>query len=99
MAVSSEGLSVNEHLRDDVDGLLAGESEELGNDGGGSELDEDNVVESDAVERVLEGHASLDFVRHDHRGEDVLDGEGGFASGDVGSGDPVRNGHDRSTEV
>jgi predicted thioredoxin/glutaredoxin len=60
-------------LRDDVDGLVSGETEELRDDGGGGELDEDNVVESDAVEGVLESHAALDLVGLDHRFEDVLD--------------------------
>lgn len=97
VSVSSEGLSVDEDLGDDVDSLFASESEELGNDRGGGELDKDDVVESDSVERVLESHATLDLVSHDHRGEDVLDGEGGFAGSDVGSRDPVGDGHDRST--
>ena len=96
VAVGPEALSINKDLGDDVDGLVAREAEELGDDGGGGELDEDDVVESDAVERVLERHAALDLVRHDHRAEDVLDGEGSLASGDVGARDPVGDGHDGS---
>ena len=95
----TEGLSVDEDLRDDIDGLRVGEAEEFGDDGSRGELDEDDVVKSDAVERVLESHASLDLVSHDHAVEDVLDGEGGLAVGDVGAGDPVRNSEDSSKVI
>lgn len=71
----AQALAVDKDLRDDVDGLVAGEAEHLGDDGGGRELDEDDVVEADAVERVLEGHAALNLVCLDHGGQDVLDDE------------------------
>lgn len=76
MAVGAEGLAVNPRLRDGVDGLVAAEAEELGDDGCGCNLDEDDVIEADAVEGVEEREATLDLVGLDHGFEDVLDGQG-----------------------
>jgi hypothetical protein len=45
----------------------------LGHDGGRGDLDQDDVVESDAVERVEQREATLNLVRCDHALEDVLD--------------------------
>lgn len=109
VSVRAEGLAVNKGLGDDVDDLVPVEAEQLGDNGGGRDLDKagqvsparagkifsHDVVETDSVERVLEGEAALDLVGHDHAGEDVLDGERGQA----GSGHPVRDGEDTSTAV
>ena len=100
--VGPEGLAVNPRLGDGVGGLGLGEAEHLGDDGSGGDLDEDDVVETNAVERVEEGEAALDLVGLDHALEDVTDGEGlaagNVATGLVGAGDPVGNGED-GTEV
>ena len=72
---SAQALAVDKDLRDDVDSLVAREAEHFRDDGGRREFDEDDVVQADAVERVLEGHAALDLVRLDHGAEDVLDDE------------------------
>jgi len=50
-----------------------GDVQELGDDGGRGDLDQDDVIESDAVERVEQREAALDLVRFDHALEDVLD--------------------------
>jgi len=50
-----------------------GDVQELGRDGGRGDLDQDDVIESDAVERVEQREAALDLVRFDHALEDVLD--------------------------
>ncbi len=42
------------------------QAEHVGDDGGGGDLDEHDVVEADAVEGVLEGEAALDLVGLDH---------------------------------
>lgn len=73
MAVSPEGLSINPRLRDGVNGLVAVEAEELRDDSGGSNLDKNDVVETDTVERVQEGKAALNFVSLDHGFENVAD--------------------------
>jgi hypothetical protein len=44
---------------------LDGMGRELGHDGSRADLDQDNVVESDAVERVEQHEAALDLVRFD----------------------------------
>lgn len=48
--VCAHRLAVNEGLRNGVTSLGLVETHHLGDDGGRSELDEDNVVESDLVE-------------------------------------------------
>ena len=50
-----------------------GDVQELGDDGSRGDLDQDDVIESDAVERVEQREAALDLVRFDHALEDVLD--------------------------
>jgi hypothetical protein len=44
-------------------------------DRGGRNLDEDNVVEADAVERVEQRKTTLDLVCFDHSLENVFDGD------------------------
>ena len=46
--------------------------QELGDDGGRGYLDEDDMVEPDAVERVEQREAALDLMRLDHALEHVL---------------------------
>ena len=91
---STKGLTIDKDLRDDIDSLVSSESHHFRNDGGGSEFDENNVVESDSVERVLEGHASLNFVSLDHGFENVLHREGFSSSGKV-----IGDGQDSSEVV
>ncbi len=57
------------------------------------------MVETDAVERVLEGEAALDLVSLDGGGQHVLDGEGLLAVGDVGAADPVGDREDGANVV
>ena len=47
--------------------------QELGHDSGRGDLDQNDVVEPDAVERVDQCKAALDLMRFDHALEDVLD--------------------------
>ena len=46
-------------------------SHHLGHHRSASNLDEDDVVETDTVERVQEGEAALDLVRLDHGLENI----------------------------
>lgn len=50
-------------------------AQELGDDCGRGNLDKDDVVEADAVERVEQREATLDLVGFDHALQDVLDGD------------------------
>lgn len=103
VTVSAEGLTVDPGLGDGVGNLLLIEAEHLGDDGGGGNLDEDNVVEADLVVGVEEGQAALDLVGLDHGLEDVLDVEdlatGEVAAGLVGAVDPVSDGEDGAKVV
>lgn len=102
VTVGSEGLSINESLGDGIDGLLLGQAQELGDDSGGSDLDEDDVVESNTVEGVLQCETSLDFVGLDHSLQNVLDlwnlDAGGWV-GLSGTGNPVGNSENCSQVV
>ena len=53
-----------------------GDVQELGHDGSRCDLDEDNVVEADAIERVEQCETALDLMRFDHALEDILDRDG-----------------------
>lgn len=103
VAVGAEGLAVNPGLGDGIGRLGLVEAEHLGDDGGGGNLDEDDVVEADLVVRVEESEAALDLVGLDHALEDVTDGEllavGEVAAGLVGTGDPVGDGEDGAKVV
>lgn len=89
MAVSAERLAIDPCLRDGIDGLVTIQSQQLGNDCSSSNLDENDVVKADAVERVFEGEAALDFVCLDHGFQDVLDLGCWEALGLVGTGKPI----------
>lgn len=103
MAVGSQRLTVNPGLGDSVGNLLLAEAEHLGDDGGGSDLDEDDVVETDLVVGVEQSQAALDLVSLDHGLKDILDGVD-LAAGQVttvlvGAIDPVGNSEDGAQVV
>lgn len=100
MTVRAERLTVDECMRDRIDGLGLGEAtvahvshartmqakrglQQLRYDGSAGHLDEHDVVETDAVERVQEGKATLNFVRLDHALEDVTDRQRLALTGEV----------------
>lgn len=103
MAVGSQGLAVDPGLGDGVGNLLLAKAEHLGDDGGGGDLDEDDVVETDLVVRVEQSQAALNLVGLDHGLEDVLDSEDLAASqvtaGLVGAVDPVGDSQDGAQVV
>lgn len=100
VSVGSQRLSVDKGLRDGVGGLLSREAEHAGDNGGGGDLDEHNVVETNSVERVLDGEATLDLVGLDHGLKDVLDLEDlALKAGLGGSSLPVGNGEDTSQVI
>lgn len=102
VTVGSQTLTINPGLGDGVGDLLLAETEHLGDDGGGGNLDQDNVVQANLVVRVEESQAALDLVGLDHALEDILDGEDLAASevttSLVGAVHPVGDGED-GTEV
>lgn len=53
------------------------------------------MIETDSVEGVLKSETTLDFVSHDHSGENVLDGE----VGESGSSHPVGDGEDSTGAI
>lgn len=75
MTVGTQRLTVGPCLGDRVDGLVTVETQELGDNCGTGNLDEDDVIETDAVEGVEEGEAPLDLVSLDHAREDIMHGE------------------------
>lgn len=103
VAVGAEGLAVDPGLGDGVGRLLLVEAEHLGDNSGGGDLDENDVVETDLVVRVEESEAALNLVGLDHALENIADGEllaiGEVAAGLVGAGDPVGDGEDGAKVV
>ena len=69
VAVGAEALAVDPGEGEGVDDLVAGEAEHVSDDGRARDLDEDDVIEADAVEGVFKGEAALDLVGFDHGGE------------------------------
>lgn len=103
MPVGSERLAVDPSLGDSITGLGLVEAHHLCNNCGGGELDENDMVETDLVERVLQGHAALDLVRPDHSLEDVSDLENlavtKVSASPVCPGNPVGSGKDGTQVV
>lgn len=103
VAVGSQALAIDPGLSDSVGDLLLAEAEHLGDDGGGGNLDQDDVVEADLVVRVEQSQAALDLVGLDHALEHVADGEdlaaSQVAAGLVGAVDPVSDGQDGAQVV
>ena len=74
-------------------------AEKLRGDGGGGDADEQHVIKADAVETVFERENALDFVRLDHRGEDIADGESLFAFGTLAAAEVIGDAKDRAEIV
>lgn len=62
VAEGTKGGGVEPGLGEGVEGLGLGEVQELGDGGGGGDLDEEGVVEADFVEGVADLEATLDLV-------------------------------------
>jgi len=75
MTVSTQRLAVSPCLGDGIDSLVTVETQELRDNGSTSDLDEDDVIETDTVEGVEKGKTSLDLVSLNHARKDVMDGE------------------------
>lgn len=98
MAIGAQRLAVDPRLRNGVNRLFPVEADHFGDDGGAGYLDQDDVIKPNSVERVLEGQTSLNFVGHDHAGENVANGQWRLAVGDGCARQPVTDGQD-SAEV
>lgn len=96
VSVSTHALPVNPRLGDGVTSLHLIQTEHLRHDGGRGNLDVDNMVNTDTVERVLQSQASLDLVGLDHPLQHITDLEDfsitEVASSPVGLRDPIRYG-------
>jgi hypothetical protein len=103
VTVGTQTLAINPGLGDGIGGLLLSKAEHLGDDGGGGDLDQDDVVETDLVVGVLESQNTLDLVGLDHGLEDIADLEdlaiAQVTAGTVGAGDPVGDGEDTTQVV
>jgi len=75
MTIGTQRLTISPCLGDGVDDLVTVETQELGDNGGTGDLDEDDVIEANAVKGVKKGKASLDFVSLDHARKDIVDSE------------------------
>jgi hypothetical protein len=96
VSVCSHTLTIDPCLRNCIASLTLGEAEHLTYDSSRGNLDQNNVIKTDLVEGVLEGHATLNLVCLDHGFEDIPHGEdlavAQVSAIAVGSADPVCNG-------
>lgn len=103
MSVGAETLTVNPRLCDGIRRLLLVEVEKLRNDGSGSDLDQNDVIQTDLVEGVLQGQNTLDLVGLDHGLQDILDcrnlASSNVTTSAVSAGDPVSNSKDTTQVV
>ena len=103
VSVGTETLAVNPGLGDGISGLTLGEAEHLRDHSGGSDLDEDDMVETDLVEGVFQSKNTLDLMGLDHALENILDLENlavaQISASTVGAGDPVSDSKDTTQVV
>jgi len=98
VSVCSHALTINPCLRDSITSLTLGQAKHLTDNSSRGNLDQNNVIETDLVERVLESHATLNLVCLDHGLKDVSHSENlsiaQVSAVAVGSADPVCDGQD-----
>ena len=75
MTVGTQRLTISPCLGDGINSLVTIEAQKLRDNCGTGDLDEDDVIETDAVEGVEEGEASLNLMSLNHTREDVMYGE------------------------
>lgn len=73
MTVGAQRLTINPSLGYSINSLVAVQAEKFGYYGSRSNLDKNDMVKADSVERVEEGKAALDFMGLDHCLKDVTD--------------------------
>ena len=78
MSIRAQRLPIDPRQRYGVNDFVARQAEHLRNDRGRGDLNQNHVIEADFVKGVLERDAPLDLVRLDHRGQHVVDGQGGL---------------------
>ncbi|MNN63382.1 hypothetical protein D3C81_1787560 [compost metagenome] len=66
VAVGAQCLAIHQGVGNGREQLLAIGAHQPGADGGGRQLDQQHMVQADAVEGVLQGEYALDFVGLDH---------------------------------
>lgn len=103
VTVSTERLTIHPRLGDGIGSLSLVKTEHLGNGTSGGHLDQDDVVQTDLVVRVLQGQHTLNLVGLDHGLQDVLDSRdlavAEVAAGTVGSSNPVSHSQDTTHVV
>ncbi|MNZ68792.1 hypothetical protein D3C78_870680 [compost metagenome] len=81
MTIGTQCLSIDKGMRQRRQHLLAIGAHEPGADRRGGDLDQQHMIEANAVEGVLQGNHPLDFVSHDHGFQHCPHIQGGFAIG------------------
>jgi hypothetical protein len=76
MAVSAQGLTVHPSLGNSVNSLITAQAKKLGNNSCRCDLDEDDMIKADPVERIKEGNSSLNFMGLNHGLENISDSKG-----------------------
>ena len=99
VAVGAQALPVDEGVGHRADDFVARETEHLRHHRRRRNFDEHHVIESDAIEAVLEGDDPLDLVGFDHGRQHLAHRARRFAAGDRGTREPIRGGEDGAQVV
>ena len=99
MTVSAQRLAVDPGIGHGVDDFIAGQAHQARYHRGGSHLDQQHVIEADAIEAVLQRDHALNFMRFDHAGEDIAHGQRFFAGSNGLARQVVGHGQDAAEVV
>ena len=99
MAVGTQRAAIDPGIGDRRHDLLAAATEHAGNDRGRGNAHQQHVVQTHAVEAVLQRQHALDLMRLDHRGQYVAHGQRIFAFGEVAARNVIGHGKDRTKVV
>ena len=76
MTIGAQRLAIHPGLGDGIDGLVTIKAKQFRNNGCRSNLDQDNMIEADSIERIEKRERPLNLVGFDHCLEHIANGEG-----------------------
>src|SRR5262245_61227581 len=91
VAVGAEGAAIEPGVRNSISDLLLVTSQEVGGNCGGGDSHKQDVIQTDTVEAVFESEDTLDFMRFDHRSEQVANAKRSFVFSQALATDEVGN--------
>ena len=74
MTIGTQRLTVDPRQRDGVENFIPVQAKHLGDHRRGGHFDQQDVIETDAVKRVFQRDAALNFMSFNHSGEHFFHG-------------------------